>query len=217
MPSKMPNQVTKIPKKVLNRMTMQSYQPTVTQRDAGIVIHGRDIELFLYATAEGRLVVRVIALPSVTGFDRPCRMESIDGASSMLLHEISVTENALSCFAGDQILPSYKVGFTVQLEEGMAEQINIWLPRLWKVSLISHKIEQIIKTALNRPINYLIEFATRSVALIVLNTMSPSDAFNVTRGLNLAAVNDQEFLDQFTTSSVKALLDEASAIAVVSP
>ncbi|MBN3815853.1 hypothetical protein G3N57_04190 [Paraburkholderia sp. Se-20369] len=98
------------------------------------------------------VTVSVLARPALTGYDRDVRLEAENVAHDFALADIAVEAGELRCLrACDEHAPRFREGFTLSLEDGMAEQLATYLPRIERVSVLAARVRDVVRTALNRP------------------------------------------------------------------
>jgi hypothetical protein len=142
--------------------------PTVSRAWNGIYIEGERIGLQLQPYADGRIGVSVTGLPSITGFDRPCRLSGDDSVPYFAPAEIAVHDTRLECFAADQYAPVLRAGFTLELEPGMAQLLRAWMGKLTAVASASKALADTFSAQLPPPVHHMLESVTAVVARIVL-------------------------------------------------
>jgi hypothetical protein len=183
------------------------FNPNVHRAWSGIKIEGEEIEIRVIPNAYGKLGIDIVALRSITGFDRDSRLT--ESASDFAPGEVTVADARLDCFAASSSVPYYREGFTVVLEPGMAQCLREWLPKLIRVAVVAQAVERTISFQLGRPINYMIDYGNEIVALIVLDRWKPSDAIEWAAKQPMAGARDAEFVAQFQTETVQHLLATA--------
>ena len=189
----------------------------VTRYDAGIVVDGEQINLQLIPNAKGRINVDVIVAPSLSGFDRACRLTSSDRTQDFRPGEIAITDNAVTCLAADDILPAFKEGFTCPLEPGMAPLLRTWLPRLEQVARLAGAIcvaghAQLIGMAPPVYVSHTYGAFPCVVAAIVFDGLSAADAIEMLRHNRLYG-SEPAIFAVLASDPARALLVEAQQLA----
>lgn len=144
--------------------------PSVSRVWNGIHIEGQQICLQVNPQAEGTLTVDVVALPVLTGFDRPCRIsgeERLEFAGA----NVVVHDTRLECFAADRFVPFMRRGFAIDIEPGMAQALRAWLPKIILVASTSKTIADRFIQLHQPPIHHMLDAITSVAARIALGTL----------------------------------------------
>lgn len=188
--------------------------PSVTRLWNGVRIAGQQFEIDIDPYASGRLGVNVVALPEMTGFDRPCRLGDTEARRiDFLPSEIIVSDTELSCLSADRYAPVLRQGFVLTLEPGMAQLLRAHLPALGVVATVSQQVADLVAVQIAPPIDHLLDCIPAIAARIVLDRYTLDDAITAERRRrerdgyrDMLAV-----LDQVDSERIKALLDAVAS------
>ncbi|WP_423395357.1 hypothetical protein [Burkholderia sp. LMG 21824] len=88
--------------------------------------------------------ISVLARPALTESDRNVRLEAYDVRHDFRLVDIVVEARETRY----ERAPYFREGFTLSLEEGMTEQVAVYLPRIDLISLVAAGVGEAIKPML---------------------------------------------------------------------
>lgn len=175
--------------------------PTASRDLNGVYLAGQRIGLRLHPHAEGTISVTVVGLPTITGFDHPCRLSN-DETPYFAPTGIQVHDTILECFAADPYAPVLRTGFTLELEPGMAPLLRVWHAKLTTVATASKAIADKFSAQLPPPIHHMLDAITSVVARIVLDgwTVEHSVVYEREHGI---WAQEHEFMAQFDAEGVR--------------
>jgi hypothetical protein len=175
--------------------------PTASRDWTGVYVAGERVALRLHPHADGTISVTVIALPAITGFDRPCRLSSCEEMPQFAPAGIQVHDTRLECFAADTHAPVLRTGFTLELEPGMAPQLRTWLAKLEAVAAASKAVADKFDAQLPPPVYHMRSAITEVVARIVLDGWEAQHSVTYEREHGTWS-RELEFMAQFDAESV---------------
>ncbi|WP_347027431.1 hypothetical protein ABEG10_38285 (plasmid) [Burkholderia cenocepacia] len=131
------------------------------------------------------IIVSVLARPALTGDDRNVRLEAYDVRHEFQLPDIAIDAHEMRCLRiAYERAPLFREGFTLTLEEGMAEQLAAYLPRIDLISLVVTGVSEAVKPKLGRaPLPHEQAVIADVVASTVLDQSTPAQAMAFAMGL----------------------------------
>ncbi|EDT05838.1 conserved hypothetical protein [Burkholderia ambifaria IOP40-10] len=162
----------------------------VQRLQAGVILQGPHymIQLIPVGSADSlgspTIIVSVLARPALTGDDRNVRLEAYDVRHEFQLADIAVDAHEMRCLRiAYERAPRFREGFTLALEEGMAEQLAAYLPRIDLISLVATGVSEAVKPKLGRaPLPHEQAVIADVVANTVLDQSTPSQAMAFAMG-----------------------------------
>ncbi len=116
----------------------------VQRLQAGVILAGPRYMIQLTPVNSANMLgsptvsVSVLARAELTGDDRNVRLEAYDIRHEFRLGDIAVDAREMRCLrVAYERAPLFREGFTLALEEGMAEQLSAYLPRIDLISLVA--------------------------------------------------------------------------------
>lgn len=129
----------------------------VQRLHAGVLLAGPNYMIQLTPVSSANTLgsptvsVSVLARPELTGDDRNVRLEAYDVRHEFRLVDIAVDAREMRCLrVAYERAPLFREGFTLVLEEGMAEQLSAYLPRIDLISLVALGVGDAVKPLLGR-------------------------------------------------------------------
>lgn len=183
--------------------------PKIIRAWNGYAISGQEYEIELSPYA-GEVGIYVAALPPVTGSEYRIAVSYNEQRLYFTPEEVKLGEASLECMKRYEDYTFYREGFTVVLEPGMHAQLKAALPKLFKVAALGKQAELMLSEKCQRPINYMMDFAYSTFARIILDGVAPDRAIELTKEFGSKAW-DAEFVAEFESGCVRALLEEAHA------
>ncbi|ERJ33873.1 hypothetical protein L810_3734 [Burkholderia sp. AU4i] len=163
----------------------------VQRLQAGVILQGPHymIQLIPVSAADSfgspTIIVSVLARPALTGDDRNVRLEAYDVRHQFQLADIAVDAHEMRCLRiAYERAPLFREGFTLALEDGMAEQLATYLPRIDLISLVATGVNEAVKPKLGRaPLPHEQAVIADVVASTVLDQSTPAQAMAFAMGL----------------------------------
>lgn len=198
----------------------------VQRLQAGVLLEGPHymIQLTPVSSADSlgspTVNISVLARPALTGDDRNVRLEAYDVRHEFRLADIAVDAREMRCLRiAYERAPGFREGFTLALEEGMAEQLATYLPRIDLISLIAAGVGEAVKPRLGRaPAPHEQAVIADVVASTVLDQSTPAQAMAFAMGFGSECVFSEtrgdhpdyvELGEALRTPAVVAMLQEA--------
>ncbi|WP_155640788.1 hypothetical protein [Burkholderia pseudomultivorans] len=130
--------------------------------------------------------VRVLARPALTGGDWDVRLEAYDVRHDFRLADIVVDAREMRCLrVTHERAPLFREGFVLELEDGMAEHLAIYLPRIDLISLVAASVGEAVKPMLGRaPAPHEEAAIIDVVASTVLDQSTPAQAMACAKGFD---------------------------------
>lgn len=119
---------------------------------AGLEISDERQGVVVVPRADGRLNVRVIGYPALTGLADTVSLLDAEAPDGFSPASVRLDGQVLVCLEPHPRAPSMHRGFTLALAPAMANFLRDWLPRLARVAMLAQRIASHVST--------LLEFAT---------------------------------------------------------
>lgn len=174
---------------------------------AGIEISDARLGVALIPNAEGRLGVRVVGFPALTGFDDAVSLLDPDARSDFAPEALSLDGCQLRCLAQTESAPMLRQGFTVDLAPNAAAFLVDWLPRLARVATLAEPVAQLCSALLApKPTAHAAGVCAELVAALLLDRKSVDAALTVVAQDHWAG-RDPAWQGAFADPGVRQLLD----------
>ncbi|RQT22135.1 hypothetical protein [Burkholderia contaminans] len=161
--------------------------------------------------------ISVLARPALTESDRNVRLEAYDVPHDFRLVDIVVDAHEMRCLrVAYERAPYFREGFTLLLEEGMAEQLAAYLPRIDLISLVATGVSDAIKPMLGRPLApHELAVTADVVASTVLDQSTPAQAMAFAMGLGSECVFSETRGDHPDYATLGAVLRAPAVVAIL--
>jgi hypothetical protein len=128
---------------------LEPIMPIVRRDGAGIEIAGECLGIGLQPATRGTVRVRAATVTGPTG---PWVWLGTHAAiEDFVLDDIVVDDARIDCWrAPIEEVPSYREGFTVLLEPGMADALRTWLPQMYLISIVAEAVVSRILCVIGR-------------------------------------------------------------------
>ncbi|KGC70101.1 hypothetical protein DP57_5964 [Burkholderia pseudomallei] len=168
----------------------------VQRLQAGVILAGPHYMIQLTPVSSANTLgsptvsVSVLARAELTGDDRNVRLEAYDVRHEFRLVDIAVDAREMRCLrVAYERAPLFREGFTLALEEGMAEQLSAYLPRIDLISLVALGVGDAVKPLLGRaPAPHEQAVIADVVASTVLDQSTPAQAMAFAMGFGSECV-----------------------------
>ncbi|KWF83435.1 hypothetical protein WL94_23690 [Burkholderia cepacia] len=161
--------------------------------------------------------VSVLARAELTGDDRNVRLEAYDVRHEFRLVDIAVDAREMRCLrVAYERAPLFREGFTLALEEGMAEQLSAYLPRIDLISLVALGVGDAVKPLLGRaPAPHEQAVIADVVASTVLDQSTPAQAMAFAMGFGSECVFSETRGDHPDYAAIGAALRTPAVVEIL--
>ena len=184
--------------------------PKLTRAWSGYIVGGQNYEIELFPST-GEVGINVIVLPPLTGSDYRVNLTHTDHRLYFTAGDVTVTDTRLECFKSFADYSFFREGFTVLLEPGMRDHLQVILPKLFFIADLSQRAEIVLASKLQELVHHRMEFAREVFAKIMLDGTNPDFAIELTKQYGLRTWDD-EYVAAFESVEMRALLAEAQAV-----
>ncbi|NTY41513.1 hypothetical protein [Burkholderia diffusa] len=195
----------------------------VRRLQAGVSLEGPHyiIQLIPVSSADSlgspTVIVSVLARPALIADDRNVRLETYDVRHEFRLTDIAVDVHEMRCLRiAYERAPLFREGFTLVLEEGMAEQLATYLPRIDLISLVATGVSEAVKPKLGRaPLPHEQAVIADVVASTVLDQSTPAQAMAFAMGFGSECVFSETRGDHPDYATLGAALRAPAVVAIL--
>ncbi|WP_175907283.1 hypothetical protein [Burkholderia seminalis] len=195
----------------------------VQRQQAGVLLAGPHymIQLTPVSSADSlgspTVSVSVLARPVLTGHDRNVRLETYGVSHDFPLVDIAVDAREMRCLrVAYERAPLFREGFTLALEEGMANQLVAYLPRIDLISMVAVSLGESVEPMLGRaPAPHEQAVIADVVASTVLDQSTPAQAMAFAMGLGSEYVFSESRGDHPDYAALGAALRTPAVVAIL--
>ncbi|HHV7521242.1 TPA: hypothetical protein ACUNF5_002723 [Burkholderia orbicola] len=195
----------------------------VQRLQAGVLLAGPHymIQLTPVSSADSlgspTVSVSVLARPELTGDDRNVRLEAYDVRHDFRLVDIAIDAHEMRCLrVAYERAPLFREGFTLTLEDGMAEQLAAYLPRIDLISLVAFGVGDAVKPMLGRaPAPHEQAVIADVVASTVLDQSTPAQAMAFAMAFGSECVFSETRGDHPDYVEIGAILRTPTIVAIL--
>ena len=191
-------------------------EATLTAQAAGLLLHfawaaieisdGR-LGVTVLPRADGRLTLRVIGYPVLTGFDDTVSLLEPEARHDFSAVAVHLDGHQLVCLAPSHQAPMLRQGFTLALEASMAQFLAAWLPRLARVATLAAPLATRVEALLApAPSAHGLDVCAELVAALLLDRKSIDAALTVIAQDHWAG-RDAAWQAAFADRGVRQLLE----------
>jgi hypothetical protein len=174
---------------------------------AGIEISDAHLGVVVVPRADGRLTLRVIGYPVLTGLDDTVNLLDAEGRHEFPANAVGLNGHDLVCLAPQERVPALRQGFTLALAPAMASFLAELLPRLARVAALAAPVAQRVATLLApAPSDHGLDICAELVATLLLDRKSVDSALIVV-GQDHWAGRDPAWQAAFADPQIRQLLD----------
>lgn len=184
--------------------------PKLTRAWSGYVIAGQDYEINLVPST-GDVGISVIVLQALTECEYRVDLTHTEHRLYFTAADVTLTDTSLECFKIYDNYTFFRDGFTVVLEPGMHDHLQMILPKLFLIADLTRRAEQILAGKLKKTVYHQMEFARDVFARIALDGAEPALAIELAKKYGIPSWDD-EYVAEFESAEMRALLTEAQAV-----
>ena len=116
----------------------------------GVQISDRRLAVIVTPNGDGRLMLRLVGYPRLTGLREPCSLLDTE-ARYYRPEDIALADDRLVCLVPSARAPALRQGFTLALDPAMAQMVAAWLPRLARVAELTQQLHELVAALMAPP------------------------------------------------------------------